>query len=178
MASSRAQPKWIDLEAPPVPVAIAVADDLEFARYVDVDRYHNGEKLSPEVMAQAISELQDRVAALEESAGGSVAATKRLGLDMLEMGDVLSKRMRALEERPEAPPAEAIADEAPVVEAAPEAVAAPEAPLFAKPHAAPARTSRAAPILVGVMALAMAIAGVAILDPALVASVTALIGIH
>jgi hypothetical protein len=170
--SSRAQPKWIDLDPPPAPVAIAVADDVEFARYLDIDRYHNGEKLSPEVMAKAISELQDRVAALEEGSGGAVAATKRLGLDMLEMGDVLSKRMRALEVRPEPEPAET----APA-EAAPEAVAEAQAPLFVKP-AGRTRASRAAPILVGVMAVAMAVAGVAILDPALVTTVTALIGVH
>jgi hypothetical protein len=166
--SSRAQPKWVDLDPPPAPVAIAVADDVEFARYLDIDRYHNGEKLSPEVMAKAISELQDRVAALEEGSGGAVAATKRLGRDMLEMGDVLSKRMCALEARPEPEPEQA---------AAVEGVAETEAPLFVKP-AAPTRASRAAPILVGVMALAMAVAGVAILDPALTASVTAFLGVR
>jgi hypothetical protein len=168
--SSRAQPKWVDLDPPPAPVAIAVADDVEFARYLDIDRYHNGEKLSPEVMAKTISELQDRVAALEEGSGGAVAATKRLGRDMLEMGDVLSKRMCALEARPEPQPE-------PEQAAPAEPAAEMEAPLFVK-AAAPTRASRAAPILVGVMALGMAVAGIAILDPALTASVAAFLGVR
>jgi hypothetical protein len=105
MASSQAASKWIDPDAAaPEPRARVVREVV--SRRDEIDRFHNNEALSPEALAKALdelrtsmSELQDRVAAVEEGAAGVVGAAKGLGLGMLQMGDALSKRVGALEQR-------------------------------------------------------------------------------
>ena len=103
-AARNTAPKWVDLDLPwgdtdegakvKEPVLMAV-----------VDRFHNHEEMSPEAMARAIAELQETVRTLdsrlvgaEADAADVVHANKGLGANMVQMGDALTKRMRALED--------------------------------------------------------------------------------
>ena len=98
------RPKWID------PNATWGEDDkgkvVEMSRPESmVDRFHNHEEMSPEGMAQALSDLQasveamnGRLAAAEGGVAGVSQATKDLGAGMFKMGDAVSKRVKTLED--------------------------------------------------------------------------------
>ncbi len=68
------------------------------------DRLHNRESPSPSEMAEMLREVQDslaaldgRVAALEGGRGESSLVTRRLALNVAELGETLAKRVRSLE---------------------------------------------------------------------------------
>jgi hypothetical protein len=94
-----------------------------------VGRYDNRDNPSPSEMAEMLREIQDSLAALDERLAGlegaqgvSSTITRRLALDVVEMGQTLAKRVRSLEQgvaeirtpEPPAPPAIA-ADAAPFI---------------------------------------------------------------
>ena len=135
VTTARVGPRWIDPDrawagrgrGPATP-----ADEGAASEDHQIDRFHNHENMSPEALAQAVSQLQaslaimtDRVAALEAAEGTTLDATRRLGLDVIELAGVLSRRVRALEHAPE--PADAASPAVDIVaEIAPQAEAAPE----------------------------------------------------
>jgi len=142
---------------------------------------------SPDAVLEALSELKTtmaaieaRLAALESGEASAVGLTRRLGLDVVEMGDALSRRLRALEQQPppavaHAPPAEvappieatAPAEVAPPIEATapaevapPAAEAAPETALFIARSPPVRRNNRLIAVSVGMLlALILVLAG-------------------
>ncbi len=79
-------------------------------------RLHNRESPSPSEMAEMLREVQDslaaldgRVAALEGARGESSLVTRRLALNVAELGETLAKRVRSLERGDAGPPSPAAA---------------------------------------------------------------------
>ena len=96
-----------------------------------VDRSHNRDTLSSEAMTEMLRDLQDSLLALDERVGSLEGAHRRgsaearqLTLGVLQMGDEMNRRLRALEQV--------------TAEPAPE----PATPLFITPPAKPARPER------------------------------------
>lgn len=78
------------------------------------DRLHNRENPSPSEMAEMLREVQDslaaldeRVAGLEGAQGDSSQMTRRVALNVAEMGESLARRVRALEKSDQSPPSPA-----------------------------------------------------------------------
>ncbi|HXU99733.1 MAG TPA: hypothetical protein VG166_04480 [Caulobacteraceae bacterium] len=117
MAGSNVASNWIDPEPAgreATPLGRGKVVRQLAAERGEIDRFHNNESLSPEAMEQALAELKETVATLEErvaaaEAGSTsvVGAAKGLGMSMLNMGDALAKRISSLEEAAEAAEAEA-----------------------------------------------------------------------
>lgn len=105
-AARNLAPKWADPDLPWDVAEAAKPTDSESAPLMTVvDRFHNHEEMSPEVMAQTIAELQATVerldgqlAAVSGEAAEAAAAAKGLGVNMVQMGDAMSKRVRILED--------------------------------------------------------------------------------
>ena len=86
------------------------------------DRFHNRENPSPSEMAEMLREVQDslaaldgRVAGLEGAQGDSSQVTRRVALNVAEMGESLARRMRALEKSDGSPRSPAPAPVAAVI---------------------------------------------------------------
>jgi len=76
-----------------------------------VDRSHNRDTLSSEAMTEMLREVQDamlaldeRLAALESAQGAASHDTSRLARGVVDMGDALARRVRALEQVTRDPP--------------------------------------------------------------------------
>jgi len=112
-----------------------------------VNRSHNRDTLSSEAMTEMLRDLQDSMLALDERVSGLEAAresagaeTRVLALNVVEMGDALARRVRALEKGEPAP--------------------APP-PLFAAPTPRPAKRppERTAAWVVGLAVLLLGVLG-------------------
>ena len=147
--------KWIDPDAvaagdKAAPEAEAGAADRE----TEVDRFHNQSLPTPEDLMTALTDLQAtiaaldaRVAALEGGEASALGLTRRLGLDVVEMGGALSRRLQTLERQAAAP----------IVEAPPPPA---EPSLFIARPGAPKRNVRLLAISVGMLvALIVVLAG-------------------
>jgi len=111
----------------------AVSQD-DFDREPTADRFHNRAPLSPEVLAESLSEVRDSLVALEGRLG-SVAAelagkmdgaeqrtaanARRLALEVADMGEALARRVRTLEHRTPVPQSPQPPPPAPLVIARP-----------------------------------------------------------
>lgn len=156
MASARnSNPKWVDpdadwLEEDEGPTIFGMTKAEQ-----NVDRFHNHEEMSPEAMAKAIHRLQTTVEALEsrlmvaeEGSAGAVAAARDLGVSMVQMGDAMTRRVKALED------------------AAAEAAAAPEPTPLASLSARPAGREKRVVLVVGMVGLLIvAVGAVALMRP-------------
>lgn len=133
VTAARVGPRWIDPDrvwAGSGPGSAALADEKVASEDFQIDRFHNHENMSPEALAQAVAQLQaslaamtDRVATLEAAEESTLKATRRLGMDVIELAGALARRVRALEQPNVAP--EPTTSEADVVVEEP---TAPETP--------------------------------------------------
>jgi hypothetical protein len=142
VTAARVDPRWIDpdrVRAGTGQDSTAPADENVAPEDCQIDRFHNHENLSPEALAQAVTQLQasvsamtDRLAALETAEGASLNATRRLGLDVIELAGALARRVRALEQ-PDASGAGAktVVEETAPLDLAPVAEIAPTIPVEA-----------------------------------------------
>jgi hypothetical protein len=78
--------------------------DISAAAPREVDRSHNRDVLTPEAITDMLRDLQDamlsldeRLAALESSRDGTSRDTRSLAQGVADLGDALSRRVRALE---------------------------------------------------------------------------------
>ncbi|MBA3811722.1 MAG: hypothetical protein H0X27_08815, partial [Caulobacteraceae bacterium] len=96
-ASPYPSAKWIGLGPPP-------AAREEGPGEASIDRLHNQANPSVEAVAEMLRELQDSLTALDErlgvvetAEGQSAQTTRRLGLEVADMGRALAGRVRAME---------------------------------------------------------------------------------
>ncbi len=114
--------------------------------------------MSSDLTAGALSRLQrsvdaldGRMSGLEQGQAAALDTTRRLGMDVVEMGSSLARRVRALEDDRRA---------AEAASAATPAVAEPvETPLFAAAPAAPPRRENIVPVTLGMGVLLAAVLG-------------------
>ena len=102
-------------------------------------RFHNRENPSASEMAEMLREVQDSLAALNERLTGlegtqddSSLVTRRLALNVAELGATLARRVRSLEQGDAAPPSVAPPPLPPTPAATPFAVAPPLRPASAR----------------------------------------------
>lgn len=110
VTAARVGPRWIDPDrvwAGSGPGSVTSAEEMVASEDCQIDRFHNHENMSPEALAQAVAQLQaslaamtDRVATLEAAEESTLNATRRLGMDVIELAGALARRVRALEQPP------------------------------------------------------------------------------
>jgi hypothetical protein len=128
-----------DRPAAPVSEAATSEDASNMEFDPSAGRFHNRENPSPSEMAEMLREVQDSLAALNERLTGlegtqddSSLVTRRLALNVAELGATLARRVRSLEQGDAPPPPVAPPPLPPTPVAAPFAVAPPSRPASAR----------------------------------------------